>query len=74
MKIKLQRSYNQTKLAIYTEIETTTSLIVLIKSHDINKKLPQRIKVPEHKIDDAHNKIENLRNIILLKTRQIIME
>ena len=36
--------------------------------HDINEKLPQKIKVPEHKIDDAHKKIENLRNIILLKT------
>ena len=36
------------------------------------QKLPQRIKVPEYKIDYPHNKIENLYNII--KTWQIIME
>ena len=47
---------------------------MLIKSHDINRKSPQKIKVPESKIDDAHNENENLRNIILLKTQQIIME
>ena len=36
------------------------------------EKLPQRIKIPEHKIGYHIKKIENMRNII--KTRQIIME
>ena len=68
-----ERPYNETQqVATYTEIEATTSPFVLIKSHDIIEKLPQRIKVPQHKTDYLHNKIENLHNII--KTQQIIME
>ena len=50
--IERERPPNETKLvATYTEIETTNSPIVLIKPHDIMEKLPQRIKVPELKID-----------------------
>ena len=73
MKTKIQRPYSETKyVATSTEIETTTSPFVLIKSYGIMQELPQRIKVPEHKTAYPHNKTENLHNII--KTRQIIME
>ena len=39
------------QVVTYIEIETTNNPIVLIKPYDIMEKLPQRIKVPEHKID-----------------------
>ena len=45
---------------------------MVIKPYDTMEKLPQRIKIPEHKIGYHIKKIENMHNII--KTRQIIME